>query len=112
MRRVFSPAQVLVCFILAPGLILSVIHFAYADSAVVLPRGYGFASAEYRHLLPTEERYDQDGNSVTIGSDLSRNLTGSVFSQLTALNPFVGGTASIGTSEVEHVLATQCIVQS
>ena len=73
----------------------------YADNAVVLPKGFFFFNLEGRHYLPTDQRFDRDGNAVNIGTDYSRNLTSQVFSGLAPLNPLVGGTASIGSSEVQ-----------
>jgi len=92
----------LVPFVMVVVLGLCTARSAYADSAVVLPKGYGFLNLEDRYFLPTTQRYDQNGNTVSIGSDFSQNLTSNIFPGLAAFDPFVpGGTASIGSSVVE-----------
>lgn len=72
-----------------------------ADSAVVLPKNYFYVNAETRLGLPTDEKFDSNGNTVALGSDFSRDLNSQVFTGLQPLNPFVGGTANLGTSQVD-----------
>src|SRR5881296_988671 len=68
----------LVPFVMVVVLGLCTARSAYADSAVVLPKGYGFLNLEDRYFLPTTQRYDQNGNTVSIGSDFSQNLTSNI----------------------------------
>lgn len=65
------------------------VRFARGDSAVVLPKGYGFLNLEDRYLIPTTERYNQNGDAVPIGSDFSRDLS------------FLGFPAGTTTSQVD-----------
>lgn len=74
---------------------------AVADDALVLPKGRSTAVVENLFYLPTSERYGPNGRaeSLTSGFD-GRRLDSSVFSALQPLDPFVGGSASIGDARL------------
>jgi len=73
---------------------------AIADNAVVLPKGFFYFQFEDRYYLPTDQRYNSNGDLVSLGTDFSRNLNSQLFPALAPLNPLVGGNASFGSSEV------------
>jgi outer membrane putative beta-barrel porin/alpha-amylase len=74
---------------------------AAADDAIVLPKGRSTVVAENLFYLPTRERFNPNGNAedLTAGFD-ERRLDSSVFPLLQPLDPFVGGSASIGDSHL------------
>jgi hypothetical protein len=95
MRR---PSQlggwVLACFLLLPGP-------AAADDALVLPKGRSTVVLENLFYFPTRERFGPDGDAEELTAAFNgRRLDSSVFSLLQPLDPFVGGSASIGDARL------------
>jgi hypothetical protein len=83
--------------VLAAGLLLPA--FVCADDAVVLPKGRSSGTLENLFYLATGERWNPSGNAEGIASNFDgRRLDSSVFPMLQPLDPFVGGSASIGDS--------------
>src|SRR6266850_374705 len=74
---------------------------AAADDALVLPKGRSTVVAENLFYLPTRDRWGPSGKAedLTTGFD-ERRLDSSVFPLLRPLDPFVGGSASIGDSHL------------
>src|SRR6185295_20017628 len=95
LKRAFGMLVMVVCW--ATGLASSV----YADSAVVVPKGYFYFNFEDRWGLPTQHQFNNNGDRVSIGTPFSRDLDSQVLTPLQGLNPFVGGNASLGTSQVQ-----------
>ena len=75
---------------------------AHADDALVLPKGRSTTFLENLFYFPTTERFNPHGNPESIASNFDeRRLDSSVFSILRPLDPFVGGSASIGDSRLK-----------
>ena len=75
-----------------------------ADSAQVLPKGVFSLDTTFFYYLDIDQRYDPDGNTEDIAADYNAELNSGVFDDLSVLDPFVGGTASIGHSVVDFTL--------
>jgi outer membrane putative beta-barrel porin/alpha-amylase len=74
---------------------------ARADDALVLPKGRSAVSAENLFYIPTGQRFNPHGNPEDIAAGFNdRRLDSSVFPLLQPLDPFVGGRASIGDSNL------------
>jgi hypothetical protein len=74
---------------------------AHADDALVLPKGRSTVAVENLFYLPTRERFTPNGNVEDLTSGFNeRRLDSSVFSLLRPLDPFAGGSASIGDSRL------------
>ncbi|MDX1412120.1 MAG: hypothetical protein R3351_08170, partial [Nitrospirales bacterium] len=71
---------------------------AYGENATVLPKGAWQIANETWIFLPIDSRYDNDGNVVSLGAPLSRNLT-PLFPPLPP-NPFLMQPANVGSSLV------------
>jgi hypothetical protein len=67
-----------------------------AEDALVLPKGVFRTTLDSSFYLPIDKRYDPNGKVESLAKDFNTNLNSGVFSALTPLNPFVGGSASIG----------------
>jgi hypothetical protein len=74
---------------------------AGADDAIVLPKGRSTVVVENLFYFPTRERFNPDGKpeDLTAAFD-ERRLDSTVFPLLAPLDPFVGGSASIGDSRL------------
>jgi hypothetical protein len=72
---------------------------AYADDAIVLPRGVSRVSIESNFYLPIDKRYNPDGKVEDVAIDYNTSLNSRVFPALAPLNPLVGGTASLGDTK-------------
>jgi len=96
-----SMRVVLVSLAVAVGASVTAAPSVLADSAVVLPKNYFYVNAETRLGLPTEDKFDSNGHTVALGSDFSRDLNSQVFTALQPLDAAVGGTANLGTSQVQ-----------
>jgi hypothetical protein len=70
------------------------------EDATVLPKGVFNIQVEGTYYLPHTHRFDPDGDVEDIAVDYNGALDSSVFPGLTALDPFVPGSASIGMSDV------------
>lgn len=86
------------------ALVMGLFQICQADTAEVLPKGVFNVEVQYYHYFDINKRYDPDGDSEDLAVDFNRNLTSEVFPALAPLNPFVGGTASVGTSDVDFTL--------
>jgi hypothetical protein len=73
---------------------------AHADDAIVLPRGVSRVSITSNFYLPIDKRYNPDGKVEDIAIDLNTSLNSRIFPTLAPLNPLVGGTASLGDTNV------------
>jgi len=73
---------------------------AHADDAIVLPRGVSRVSIASNFYLPIDKRYNPDGKVEDIAIDLNGSLNSSLLPALAPLNPLVGGTASLGDTDV------------
>lgn len=73
---------------------------AHADDAIVLPRGVSRVSIASNSYLPIDKRYNPDGKVEDIAIDLNTSLNSRIFPALAPLNPLVGGTASLGDTDV------------
>jgi hypothetical protein len=74
---------------------------AWGQDALVLPKGRSSFSVESYFYLSTDERYNPSGNPESIASNFDgRRLDSTVFPALRPLDPFVGGSASIGDSQL------------
>jgi hypothetical protein len=73
---------------------------AYADDAIVLPRGVSRVSIASNFYLPIDKRYGPDGKVEDIAIDFNTSFDSRVFPALAPLNPLVGGTASLGDTDV------------
>ena len=72
----------------------------HADSADVLPKGVFNFDATYYHYFDIKKRYDPDGDTEDLAVDFNGDLNSNVFPDLSALDPLVGGNATIGQSVV------------
>jgi hypothetical protein len=87
-------AVVLVCSVSWPA-------WVCGDDAIVLPKGRTSVSVENLFYLPTDQRWNPSGNPESIAGNFDgRRLDSSVFTLLQPLDPFVGGSASIGDSRL------------
>ena len=71
------------------------------DDAVVLPKGYFRMMFDGQFYIPFSNRYNNSGDSVPMGQPFSIPLNSQAFPALAALNPFVGGNATLGNSQVD-----------
>jgi hypothetical protein len=76
----------------------------HADTAEVLPKRVFNLGTSYYHYFSIDKRYNQDGKPEDLATDFNKNLDSRVFPELSALNPLVGGTASLGRSVVDFTL--------
>jgi hypothetical protein len=76
----------------------------HADNAEVLPKKVFNLGTTYYHYFDIHKRYNQDGKPEDLAHDFNTNLDSRVFPALSALNPLVGGTASLGRSIVDFTL--------
>lgn len=76
---------------------------ALADDAEVLPKGVSNVSlGNFFYPFPTTDRFNKRGDAEAIAAVFdNRRLDSSVFSALKPLDPFVGGSASIGDAFVK-----------
>ena len=95
-RMVFSTTVIL--------LFLFIPLICCADTAEVLPKGIFYFDTTYYHYFNIIKRYNPDGNTEPLAIDLNTDLNSSVFPDLTLLDPLVGGSASIGRSDVDFSL--------
>ena len=82
---------------------LLVFNLSYADNAEVLPKGVSRFSVNGQHYFPIEKRYDPDGNTEDIATDLNATLDSGIFSDLALVEIGFGmptGSANIGRSVV------------
>lgn len=80
---------------------LTLPRLAVADDAVVLPKGRSTVVLENLFYFPTRDRFNPNGNAEDLTAGFNeRRLDSSVFSLLQPLDPFVGGSASIGDSHL------------
>jgi hypothetical protein len=100
MRRI---SLLLVCFLMLVSclpFLAGIAYAAYADDALVLPRGRFRVAVDDYIYFPIDNRYNPRGNPESLGSQFeSRRLDSTVFSLLTPLNALVGN-ASIGDGNV------------
>lgn len=75
-----------------------------AETAEVLPKGIFYFDTTYYHYLDITKRFNHEGESEPLAIDLNTDLNSRVFPALSPLDPFVGGNASIGRSEVDFRL--------
>ena len=73
---------------------------AYADDAIVLPRGVSRVSLASNFYLPFDQRYNPDGKVEDIAADFNTSLNSRIFPALAPLSPLVGGMASLGDTTV------------
>jgi hypothetical protein len=73
---------------------------AHADDAIVLPRGVSRVSIASNFYLPFSKRYNPDGKVEDIAVDYNTSLDSRILPALALLNPLVGGTASLGDTNV------------
>jgi hypothetical protein len=71
------------------------------DDAVVLPKGYFRLMFDGQFFIPFSNRYNNNGDSVPLGQPYSVALNSQTFPALAPLNPFVGGNATFGNSQVD-----------
>ena len=81
-------------------LFFELVGIAYADDALVLPKGVFRFTLDANNYLPVDTRYGPTGKVENVAVDYNRSLNSNVFPGLAPLNPFVGGLASIGDSVV------------
>jgi len=75
-----------------------------ADTAEVLPKGVFYFDTTYYYYFNITKRFNTDGDSEPLAIDLNTDLNSRVFPALTSLDPFVGGSASVGRSDVDFTL--------
>ena len=73
---------------------------AYADDAIVLPRGVSRVSLASNFYLPFDQRYNPDGKVEDIAADFNTSINSRIFPALAPLSPLVGGMASLGDTTV------------
>ncbi len=90
-------------FLIAGALfpVSSLAQLGAGDDAVVLPKGFTRLMFNGEWAIPFTNRFNNSGDSVPLGSPYSLPLNSQVFPALTPLNPFVGGSATFGTSQVD-----------
>jgi len=76
----------------------------HADTAEVLPKRVFNIGTTYYHYFDIKKRYNEHGKVEDLATDFNAELNGNVFPGLSALDPLVGGTASIGRSVVDFKL--------
>jgi hypothetical protein len=81
-------------------LFLLPISIADADDAIVLPRGISRVSIASNFYLPTHKRYNPEGKVEDVATDFNGSLNGRILPALAPLNSLVGGTASLGDTDV------------
>ncbi len=89
---------IVIAFLLMLSFLL--LSVSYADNAEVLPKGVSRIGLDSKFYFPVDERYDPDGDTEDVAADFNTTLDSSVFPALSALDPFVPGLASIGSSVV------------
>jgi hypothetical protein len=91
-------SRTMICLLVAA---LSIAVDAAADDAIVLPKGRSAASVENLFYRPTRERWGPNGDAEDLTRGFNeRRLDSTVFPLLRPLDPFVGGSASIGDSHL------------
>jgi hypothetical protein len=73
---------------------------ADADDAIVLPRGISRVSIASTFYLPTHKRYNPEGKVEDVATDFNGSLDSRILPALAPLNSLVGGTASLGDTDV------------
>lgn len=91
-------------FLLGISVIPFTASLADDNSALTLPQGVSLFDTTFYYYFPITERYNADGEVEPLGAALSADLNSQVFPALKALDPFVGGAATIGNSVVESEL--------
>jgi len=92
--------KVIVHAMIVHALVFLIPVICHAESAEVLPKGVFSFVSNYYHYFNIKERYDPDGDPEDLAVDFSGNLNSDVFPDLSMLDPFVAGKASIGSSVV------------
>jgi hypothetical protein len=72
----------------------------HADDAIVLPRGVSRLSIAGHFYLPTDKRYNPEGKVEDVATDFNGSLNSRILPALAPLNASVGGTASLGDTDV------------
>lgn len=89
--RIFLTVFTVVCLLMFSPTLL------WGDNALVLPKGVSSLSANYYHYFDITQVYNSDGDAEDIGAAYNRPLDSTVFTDLSALDPFVpDGTATLG----------------
>jgi hypothetical protein len=86
--------------LLVPLLVQWLFLIAHADDAIVLPRGVSRVSIASNFYLPTDKRYNPEGKVEDVATDFNGSLNSSIVPALAPLNLLVGGTASLGDTDV------------
>jgi hypothetical protein len=94
MRRVLRVNLLMMCLFQWP------FSIAYADDAIVLPRGISRVSIASTFYLPTHKRYNPEGKVEDIATDFNGSLNSRILPTLAPLNSLVGATASLGDTDV------------
>jgi hypothetical protein len=85
-------------------LVVALFQFPYAladaDDAIVLPRGVSRVSIANHFYLPFDKRYNPSGKVEDIATDFNTSLDSRILPGLAPLSPLVGGTASLGDTNV------------
>lgn len=76
----------------------------HGDSAEVLPKGIFSFDTAYYHYFDVKKRYNQDGKEEALAADYNTSLNSRVFLDLVAFNPFTGGNATLGRSQVDFTV--------
>lgn len=93
--------KIILYYMIAAFLIVTFMPLiCHADSADVLPKGVFNLDTTYYHYFDIKKRYNENGNPEDLAVDYNGDLNSNIFPDLAALNPFVGGNASIGSSVV------------
>jgi hypothetical protein len=85
--------SVMMCSVLLPAA-------NHADNAAVMPKGVTGMDLSGKFYFPIDKKYNDSGNVEDAAKDFNAELDSSVFQDLSALDPFVSGRASIGKSVV------------
>jgi hypothetical protein len=103
MRRTAMMKRVLVInlmiFLFSP-LVFDAAYAVLPESADVLPKGISSVRVDANLFFQIDKRFDPDGKAEKIAADYNTVLNSSIFPGLRPLDPFVGGSASIGDSIV------------
>ncbi len=101
-------ARILVMSIAVVFLLHEIFGTAFADDALVLPKGTWRFLVEGQYFFPTTQRFNKDGKAEDIAKDFNTDLNSDLLPDLQPLDPFVpGGKASIGHSSVAFELDRQ-----
>jgi hypothetical protein len=73
---------------------------AYADDAIVLPRGVSRLSIANHFYLSFDQRYNPHGNVEDIAADFNTSLDSRILPALVPLSPLLGEMASLGDTTV------------